>query len=384
VRTPSFAAIVIGGGIAGVSVAAELAAAGAGRVAMLEAESQLATHTTGRSAAMFLESYGGPTVRALTTASRAFFTDPPALEAELLTPRGLLWLATPDRVDQLTALQAEVRDLVPSVRLLEPSEAVEICPLLRPEPLALALHEPDAAEIDVLALHAGYVRRLRAHGGEIVASAPVAGLTGPAPREHGTGEDWTVTDRSGRRWRAPVVVNAAGAWCDEVAALAGVRPLGLTPLRRTLFTVAAPEHLDDAAAGAPLVSDVEHTFYVKPEGAGQLLCSPADETPSAPCDARPGELEIARAIDRIRELTVVEARHVRTAWAGLRSFVADREPVAGWEDDVAGFFWLAGQGGTGIQTAPALARTAATLILGAPLPDDVGVTAEDLHRTRLR
>jgi D-arginine dehydrogenase len=376
VRSPRFDVVVIGGGIAGVSIAWELAREH--EVVLLEQEDQLAVHTTGRSAAMFLESYGGPVVRALTTASRAFLTDPPdGFDAPLLTPRGLLWIASGDRAAAVRALHDAVRDLVPSVQLLPADEALGRCPILRPEALALALHEPDAMEIDVHALHQGYVRGLRARGGAVVTSAGVAALA----RE---GAAWAVTDGVGRVVRAPVVVDAAGAWCDEVARLAGARPLGLEPLRRTLFTIPSPAALGDLR-GLPLISDIDHTFYVKPEGA-QLLCSPADETPSAPCDARPGQLEIARALDRIREVTVLEARHVRTSWAGLRTFAPDRVPVAGWDDRIEGFFWLAGQGGYGIQTAPALARCAAALITGGDLPDDVltaGATAAALHRARL-
>jgi D-arginine dehydrogenase len=372
----AYDAIVIGGGIAGVSVAYELARDR--HVVLLEMEPALATHTTGRSAAMFLESYGGPAVRALTTASRKFLEAPPdGFDRPLVTPRGLLWVAAEAGVAALRALESEVRALVPSVRLLSPTEALAHCPLLREEFVALALLEPDAREVDVHALHHGYVRGLRSRGGTVRTSAPVRTLD----RARGV---WTALDRHGSSLQAPVVVNAAGAWCDEVAACAGVRGIRIEPLRRSLFTIAAPNDLGDVR-GLPLVTDVEHTFYVKPEGE-QLLCSPADETPSEPCDARPGELEIARALDRIREVTVLDPRHVRASWAGLRSFAPDRSPVAGYDTQAEGFFWLAGQGGYGIQTAPSLARAAAALIDGKPLPDDLaarGLTAEALGPARL-
>jgi D-arginine dehydrogenase len=366
--------VVIGGGIAGASVAAELAVDRA--VVLLEAEDQLAVHSTGRSAAMFLESYGGPIVRALTSASRALLTDPPdGFDRPLLRDRGLLWVADRGMLADLDALEAAVRPTVAGVVRLPAAEAVARFAALRPDWVAGALLEPDATEIDVAALHAGYVRRLRAAGGTVVLRAGAAAL------RHAAGT-WAVTDAAGQIHRAPVVVNAAGAWCDEVAAMGGVRPLGLAPLRRTLFTVPAPP----GCADLPLISDVAHTFYVKPEG-GQLLCSPADEGTSRPGDVRPDELEIARALDRIAEVTTLAPRHVRTAWAGLRTFTADREPVAGFADDAPGFFWLAGQGGYGIQTAPALARAAAALLRDEPLPADLtarGLTPELLGPQRLR
>lgn len=236
--------------------------------------------------------------------------------------------------------------------------------------------EPGALELDVSALHQGYVRRLRARGGAINTSTGVVGLS----RRDGM---WTAVTRNGAEYQAPVVVDAAGAWGDEVAALAGVPPVGLHPLRRTLFTISAPDDVD--IAELPLTGDIGGTFYLKPEGP-QFLCSPADETLSPPCDAKVDEVDIARALERIREATTLEARHVRSSWAGLRTFTADRSPVTGFEPGVDGFFWLVGQGGYGIQTAPALARAAAAIVRGDPLPEDVsarGLVADDLHRDRL-
>jgi D-arginine dehydrogenase len=368
--------VVIGGGIAGVSVAYELTRDR--DVALLEMEEGLAFHTTGRSAAVFLESYGGPLIRLLTTSSRAFLEDPPdGFDPPLMTPLPLLWIAAEPSADALRAMEAEVRRSVPSVRLVCADEAVEICPILRPEFLALGMLEPESRDLDVHALHQGYVRGLRKGGGEVFTSAGVCAM-------ERTDTIWTITDRAGRTYRAPVVVNAAGAWCDVVAALAGARPIGIRPMLRTLFTIAAPTHLGDLRH-LPLTADVDSTFYLKPEGP-QFLCSPADEVPSDPCDARPDELNIARALDSIREATILEGRHVSSSWAGLRSFVADRVPVAGYDDDIEGLFWLAGQGGYGIQTAPALARVAAALIRGQRLPDDVaakGLSSADLHRSRL-
>lgn len=371
-----FDVLVIGGGIAGVSAAYELAADCS--VGLLEMESTLGFHATGRSAAMFLESYGGPIVRQLTVASRSFFENPPdEFDRPLLVPRPLLWLGPVGTGELVRALEAEVRRLVPSVRLVDPDGAVAVHPLLRREFLELCLLEPQAMELDVSAVHQGYVRGFRRRGGVVRTSSPVVGLS----RRNGV---WRAVTAHGEEHEAPVVVNAAGAWGDEVARLAGFDPVGLRPLRRTLFTIAAPAGID--VTPLPLAADIGETFYLKPEGP-QFLCSPADEAPSPPCDAGVDEVDVARALDRIREATVLEARHVRASWAGLRTFTADRAPVAGWEPAGEGFFWLVGQGGYGIQTAPALATIAARLVRGTPLPDAIagrGVEPADLHRDRLQ
>ena len=280
--------LVIGGGIVGVSVACELAADRT--VCLVEMESTLAFHTTGRSAATFLESYGGPLIRRLTISSRAFFDNPPDdFDSPLMTPRPLLWLGPVGAAGEIRALEAEVKPLVPSVRLVEPDEALAINPILRPGYLELGMLEPGAMELDVSALHQGFVRGLRRRNGEINTSAGVVGLDSAGPL-------WRATVASGDTYEAPVVVNAAGAWGDEVATHAGAEPIGLHPLRRTLFTVSAPEGMQVDAL--PLTADVGGTFYIKPEGE-QYLCSPADETPSPPCDAKVDEIDIARAIDRI-------------------------------------------------------------------------------------
>jgi D-arginine dehydrogenase len=260
--------------------------------------------------------------------------------------------------------------------MIDSEEARSLCPVLRPEHAAAAMLEPDAMDIDVAALHQAYVGGARQRGGEIVRSSPVIGL-------YRDDDGWLVRTAS-TTLRADVVVNAAGAWADELAAMAGVRPIGLKPLRRTAFTCPAPADVDVRAW--PLVADVDDRFYFKPEGP-QLLCSLADEKPSPPCDAQPEEADVALAIDRINEATTLELRHVRRAWAGLRSFVADRTPVVGMDPEVPGFCWLAGQGGYGIQTAPAMARVTARLVLDGRLPDDLvemGITEADLSPARCR
>jgi D-arginine dehydrogenase len=360
-------AVVIGGGIAGVSAAYELTAAM--EVVLLEREEQLAHHTTGRSAAAYLETYGSPTVRRLTLASRSFL-------APMLSSRPLLWIGAADRGEALSAAAKAGRALVPSVREIDFAEAIALCPALRPTHAEIAVLEPEAMDIDVAAVHQTFVQGLRARGGEIRRSSPVVALAR-------SGGGWVVTTPA-EIFEAEVVVNAAGAWCDEIAALGDVRPIGLHPLRRTAFICPAPSGVD--VQSWPLVADIDDRFYFKPEGP-QLLCSLADETLSPPCDAVAEQLDVALAIERINEATTLALRHVRRAWAGLRSFVADRTPVVGIDPDAPGFCWLAGQGGYGIQTAPAMARAAAALVVDGRLPDDLialGITAAELSPARCR
>lgn len=369
-RDSTFDVIVVGGGIAGVSIGYELAADRS--VCLLEQESTLAFHTTGRSAALFLETYGNEPIRALTSASREFMSAPPEpWDSELLSPRSLLQFASHGRADALETMFATVRGLTPDAQLISPAEAATLFPPLRPERVDLALYEPGSMEIDVHALHQGFVRGLRSRGGVVATSSAVVGLR----REHGL---WRVDTADGTVRRAAVLIDAAGAWADSVATLAGAARIGLRPLRRTIFMISAPEDVDTSAL--PTLSDVDETFYLKPEGT-QILCSPADETPTEPSDARPDEIEIARALDAVHDTTTLTARHVRSSWAGLRSFVADRTPVVGFDDRLDGFFWCAGQGGYGIQTAGALARVGAALVRGESVPDDVlarGLRVADL------
>jgi D-arginine dehydrogenase len=352
----SYDVLVVGGGMAGVSIGCELAADR--RVLVVDMEHTLAYHTTGRSAAMFLESYGGPAIRALTAASRGYLENPPASE-RLLTPLPMLYIGRPGRGSAITALYQDVRALVTDVVLLDSEEVVALQPALRPDSIELALIEPGAMEIDVHALHQGFVHDHRSRGGRTAVDAHVVSAT----RDAGI---WTVAMSDGRQLQTPTVVNAAGAWADEMARTFGASPIGLHALRRTAFVADAPP----GGLRPPMIADIEDAFYVKPN-AGRLLCSPADETPAAPGDARADELEIARAIDVMNEVTTLGVRHVRSSWAGLRTFAADRSPVVGADPVVEGFFWFAGQGGYGIQTAPALARTGAALLRGEPLPADV-------------
>ena len=367
--------VVIGAGIAGASAAAELAGAGLS-VVVLEREAFAGLHSTGRSAALFSEIYGSAPVRALSRASRDFLYGPPAgfTETPIVRPRGALHIATTDQLAALEAFAA-LPDVAPAVRRLTGEEARQACPILRADYVAAGVLETGSADLDVDALHQGYLRQLRRRGGRLVVEAEVTGLTR-------SGQDWTVRTPQGEL-TAPVVINAAGAWADQLAALAGARTLGLTPCRRTGVIVDAPEGSDSERW--PMVIDIDEAFYIRPE-AGTLMLSPADETPCEPCDAQAEELDIAIAVDRVQTATTLEVHRIRRSWAGLRSFVADRTPVVGFAPEAPGFFWLAGQGGYGIQTAPAMGQLAAALAQGKGVPDALaahGVDPTDLRPERL-
>ncbi|MCW2246819.1 D-arginine dehydrogenase [Azospirillum fermentarium] len=373
--------LVVGGGMAGASAAYELAATH--RVVVLEREAQPGYHTTGRSAALYTQTYGPPTVRALTVASWDFYTRPPAgfADAPLLTPRGVLLVGRTDQEAELRQALDEGRRFTPAIRRLDAAGALTRAPVLRADYVAGAVDEPDAMDIDVHGLLQGYLRGLKARGGRLVTDAEVTAIA----RADGL---WRVDSPAGR-FAAPVLVNAAGAWCDVVAGLAGIAPIGLVPKRRTAVLV---DPVTDSPAvsqgvnGWPMVIDVADTFYAKPD-AGRVMLSPADETPMEPCDVQPDEMDIAVAVDRVERATRLTVRRIAHSWAGLRSFVADKVPVAGFDDQAEGFFWLAGQGGYGIQTAPAMGRCVAALVTGGILPADVaalGVTPGDLSPARLR
>lgn len=368
--------LIIGAGIAGASVACFLAPHG--RVVLLERESQPGYHSTGRSAALFLESYGTPQVRALTAASRAFLESPPDgfTEHPLLGPRGCLLVAAPGQEQELEAHWDLLRAMTPNARRLSASEALAMVPVLRPDRLVGAVLEPDAMDMDVHAIHQGYLRGMRRAGGTLVCDAEVTALAR-------SGGAWEVTTQAGG-WRAPVVINAAGAWCDVVASLAGVPRIGLQPKRRSAFTFAPPAGTDPR--DWPCLISADETWYVK-QDAGMLLGSPANADPVDPQDVQPEELDIALAIDRIQEMTTLEIRRPARTWAGLRSFVADGDLVGGFDPAAEGFFWVAAQGGYGIQTSAAMGEACAALARGLPLPERIagfGLTAAMLGPARLR
>ncbi|MGH7093384.1 MAG: NAD(P)/FAD-dependent oxidoreductase, partial [Stellaceae bacterium] len=281
-------------------------------------------------------------------------------ESPILTPRGAMIYAPPEQMPALDAEWAEMAPLDPTIRRLDAGEALRLVPALRPERVAAAIFEPDAKDIDVHTLHQGYLRRFRRRGGRIETDAPVIGLR----RNDGV---WVAASPRGE-FAAPVIINAAGAWADAVARLAGLPPVGLVPKRRTALIVAAPAEFD--TRGWPMVIDAEETGYFKPE-AGKLLVSPADETPVEPCDVQPEEIDVAIAVDRLMRATTIAVDRVERRWAGLRSFVPDMTPIAGFDPLDEGFFWLAGQGGYGIMTAEGMARCAAGLIADGALPADL-------------
>ncbi len=345
---------------------------------LLEREGQCGYHSTGRSAASFTENYGTPIVRRLAIASRAFLEHPPAgfCEHPLLSPRGMITIARADQLELLEQQFELARALVPSIGKIDVAATLDRVPILRRDYLAGAFIEPHSMELDVNGLHQGFLKAAKGKGARIVMNAGVGAV-------ERTGERWQVATRAGSFW-APTIVNAAGAWADELAQLAGVRPLGLVPKRRTAFNVPVPPGID--IRGWPMVNDVAEAFYFKPD-AGQLFVSPADATPTPPMDAYPEDIDVATGVERLERATTLQVQRVTRSWAGLRTFAPDASPVAGPDGGADGFFWLAGQGGYGIKTSPSLSRACASLIRGRRLPEDLlrlGISAAELSPDRLR
>jgi D-arginine dehydrogenase len=337
--------LIVGGGIAGASLGAEIAAHRT--TCLIEAESHCGFHSTGRSAAFWLESYGGAVVAQLSTASRPFLAAPPPDFSEngFLRTRGDLHITR----DALPELPVGIE-----ARIIERDELERMVPGIRAE-WRRGLLEPSCADIDVAGLHAAYLRQLRISGGEIRTDSRLSS----AERKD---DSWAVRLADGSQMTASVLVNAAGAWADSVAEVAGVQPLRIEPKRRTMVQLRVGQ---SGLRDLPLVDDSEGTFYFKGEGERTIWLSPHDEIESGPCDAAPEEIDIAIAIDRFEKVVDWRIEAVERKWAGLRSFAPDRVPVYGFDPEAPGFFWCAGQGGFGIQTAPAAARMAAALLLGA-------------------
>lgn len=370
--------MVIGGGIAGVSAGYALAShPDAPSVTVIEAEGQLAYHTTGRSAAQLIENYGTGPLRALTRASLPFFHHPPdgLADGPLLDQRGVLSVADAERRAVVDQHLAEGVAVNPTITEVTVAEAVRLFPALRAETVDRALYEPESADIDVAAVHQSYVRGLTRAGGTIRTDHRAQAL-------ERIGDRWRIATSAGQL-EADIVVDCAGAWGDDVAQRAGLDPIGLQPLRRTAFMVASPH---PGSGRWPLVADIEHRWYVKPDGV-QYLCSPADETPSEPCDAKPEEVDIARAIDAINAATTIAIRSVASSWAGLRTFSPDRTMAIGPDPDEPTFVWCVGQGGTGIQSSPGAGQLVADLTLdGRPGPtfDGIALDLADLSPARFR
>ncbi|MFN3989784.1 MAG: NAD(P)/FAD-dependent oxidoreductase [Erythrobacter sp.] len=343
---PLYDFAIVGGGMAGASLAAELAPHA--RVLVLEAEDAPGYHSTGRSAAFWDECYGGPEIVPLTLASLDYLE-----QQGVLAPRGAVYLAHQDNRGAIAAFMDRFGPTGARIERLDSAALAARVPHLREAWGCEAVAAPYCADIDVAGLHQHYLGLARRHGAQVACRARLA-------RAHRAGGMWHLASESGAEWRAAVLVNAAGAWADAVAAMAGVRPLGIAPKRRCVAVLrVAPE----APADLPLTIDIAGSFYFKPDN-GRLWLSPHDEVPSEPCDAAPEELDIAIAIDRFQQVTDWRIAAVERRWAGLRSFAPDRAPVYGADPAEPGFFWFAGQGGFGIQTAPAAARLAAQMLLG--------------------
>ncbi|GAA4825688.1 FAD-dependent catabolic D-arginine dehydrogenase DauA [Sphingosinicella ginsenosidimutans] len=365
--------LIIGGGIAGLSAAARLAAHG--RVLVLEAEDATGYHSSGRSVAFSHYGIGGEAVRAMTAWSRAFFQDDPALARTASS----LYFADEESRPRLDALGAAMSEFSDSIEPVDAAAIARLCPALRTGAggAIAGLHDPTGLKLDADALLQRVARDMRAKGGSVLPGRRVASI-------EATGGGWRVRDETGETHEAPVLVNAAGAWADRIAAMAGVDPIGLAPRRRTIIVVDPPAGAE--IAGWPFVHSVAGDFYMLPE-AGRLLVSPVDEVEDDPCDAAPEDYDIALAADRLEHYTTVAVTRIAHRWAGLRTFTGDRVPTAGFAADAPGFFWLAGQGGYGLQTAPAMAAAVESLIAGTPWPDglaQLGVTAATIGPERLR
>jgi len=364
-----FDVVVIGAGMAGASAAACFSEHC--RVALVEAEEQAGYHTTGRSAAIWILNYGPPAVRVLTGLSRDFFLDPPAgfCEGPLGVGRKIIYLAPEEQIAALDALIGQ--DL--GILELGLDEVKRLVPAYRDGYAVRAALEPHSFDMDVAGLHQGFLRRLKGLGGVL----RLRSRAGRIERKNGV---WEVEVSGGGVVRAPIVVNAAGAWGDEVAALAGVAPVGLAACRRTAAII-DPAPYD--VSGWPLVQAADHTWYIRPEARSKLMVTPCDETPMHAHDVQPDELDVAIGIDRMQQALAIEVRRVEHAWAGLRTFAPDRNFVFGFDDAVAGFFWCVGQGGYGIQTAPAAGRLVADMVLGRE-PGAAGAVMGALGVGRLR
>lgn len=357
--------LVIGGGIAGIGVAARLASDM--KVIVLERETAIGTQSSGRSAAIFVQNYGNATLRMLSAASRPVFDSEELSETPLLTERGEMAVGGPGEEAALDRFVADGSGL----ERLTAAEALSLVPILRPEKVAAAAIEPDARDIDVDALMQGFARLLRSNGGVIETGVAISSIRRTA--------HWRVETAHGA-FEAPILVNAAGAWADQLALLAGAAPVGLVPMRRSAAILPAPDH--DGFSRWPMAAAFDESWYFKPQS-GKLLVSPSEEDAVEPHDTWPDDLVLAEGLDRFAQATTYELARVERSWAGLRTFAPDKTPVVGFDPEAKGFFWLAGQGGYGIQTSPALSQLSADLILGkeAKLSDEV-LTALSPRRFR--
>ncbi|HEX6375779.1 MAG TPA: FAD-dependent oxidoreductase [Allosphingosinicella sp.] len=371
--------LIIGGGVAGLSAASRLVRHG--RVVVLEAEDALGYHSSGRSVSFSHYGIGNEAVRGLTAWSRPFFEEPPAgfCPSPLARIVPSLYFATEETRPALDALEAEMVRFTDRTRRVDAAAMTALCPALRTGDggAVTGVLDPTGLKLDADSLLQAFGRAVRGDGGEVLTGRRVEAI-------ERQGESWSLRAEGGGTWSAPVLVNAAGAWADRVAALAGVAPIGLLPMRRTVIVVDPPAGADISAW--PFAHSAAADFYMLPE-AGQLLVSPVDEVADDPCDAAPEDYDVALAADRLEHYTHVGVTRIVHRWAGLRSFVADRVPTAGFDPVAPGFFWLVGQGGYGLQTAPAMAAAVEALVTGAPWPPglaELGVLPGHVRAERLR
>jgi D-arginine dehydrogenase len=371
--------LVVGAGVAGLSAAARLARHG--RTIVLEAEEALGRHSSGRSVAFSHYGIGNKAVRGLTAWSRSFFEEPPEGFCAVPIARAFpsLYLASEANLAALAALHSEVIRFTDAARWIDEAEIARLCPVIRTggDHVIAGLLDPIGLKLDADAMLQSYARAVRAAGGRVDRARRVA-------RIQRLGSGWRIETETGEILSAPVLVDAAGAWVDRIAALAGVRPIGLQPKRRTIIVVDPPAGTD--IAGWPFVHSIAGDFYMLPE-AGQLLVSPADEVDDDPGDVQPGDYDVALAADRLEHHTIMKVKRIAHRWAGLRSFVADRVPTAGFDPEAEGFFWLAGQGGYGLQTAPAMAAIVESLATGCAWPAGLAgleIIPETVRPERLR
>ncbi|TDQ84595.1 D-arginine dehydrogenase [Dongia mobilis] len=368
--------LVIGAGVSGAAAAAELAADG--KVTMVEMEERPGYHSSGRSAALFTPNYGPPLVRAIVASGTAFLRTPPSGFASepLLSPRQAVTFVGAGDEALIDQFMAEAAPETP-VEEISPQQACDLAPLLRREAVARAMLDRHVTDMDANAIHQGYLKLFKARGGTLACDQRIVGL------ERAAG-NWLATSASGEVFGAPVLINAAGAWADEIGRMAGLLPIGLQPMRRTAIIIAGDPAL--APASLPAVDDGAAESYVKPD-AGRLMASLGDATPSPPCDAQPEDLDMAMIVDWLERKTHLTVRRIEHSWAGLRCFVADHQPVAGFDPGTDGFFWLAGQGGYGIMLAPGLGRITRDLICDGALGSAFtgrGITAAALGPDRCR
>ena len=367
--------IIVGSGIAGMSAAFRLS--NYGKVIVLEKEAHLGFHTTGRSAAFFTENYGNKTIRALTKASRKFLETPPKLFKNnplMSLNGGSLFISNSNQSNVIDKELKFAKETSANVYEISKKEALKMVPAIKEKYLNRALHEPHSKVMDVDLIHQGYARCTKNNNGKILFNQEVISIS----KNKSSWDIKTKTDK----FSSPIIINAAGAWCDEVAITANCTPLGIKPKKRTVIIFKNSNKY--SISRWPVVIDIEDNFYFKPE-AGKFLASPADETDSPPCDAQPDEIDIAITVDRIEKATNLKISHIDHKWAGLRSFYSDRTPVVGEDQTNSGFYWLAGQGGYGIQTSPSVSKILECLITGKKWPEklkELSINPETLSPKR--